>query len=176
MYPPELNIKKNPSFRVEVEWYRILLSERTALTILMFLIWICVFLMWLFLWKKKKKDVHEMERLRMDEWWGNRTACECYKNKSGHNYFPGILESSSTYHQHGTPDKNIWYQILICFLKKKKKVNSHFPGSFWFISIEKVPERDVKQRLFSWNSTLKLEQIKNTADSLSLSHLKIKIK
>lgn len=127
MYPPELNIKKNPSFRVEVEWYRILLSERTALTILMFLIWICVFLMWLFLWKKKKKDVHEMERLRMDEWWGNRTACECYKNKSGHNYFPGILESSSTYHQHGTPDKNIWYQILICFLKKKKKSQFTFP-------------------------------------------------
>lgn len=84
---------------------------------------------------KKKWSPWDGEVGRVGEWWGNGMGCEYHKNKSGHNYFPGILESSSTYHQfwnsgqkHLTPDSRLF---------PLKKVNSHFSDSLWFISVEK---------------------------------------
>lgn len=135
MDPPALNIRKTPF----IQWWGRMIQDpafrKMALTVLIFLSWIHCFHVWLSLEKKKKWSPWDGEVGRVGEWWGNGMGCEYHKNKSGHNYFPGILESSSTYHQfwnsgqkHLTPDSHLF---------PLKKVNSHFSDSLWFISVEK---------------------------------------
>lgn len=65
---------------------------------------------------KKEMTPLEVEGWKVGECGGNGMGCECNENKSGHNHFLCALESSFSYCQYTTLNKNIGRQILICSL------------------------------------------------------------